>query len=151
MATRILLTGFGPFPGAPFNPTGPLVEFLARSPVPSQRRTAHVFTTAYDAVDRDLPALLARERPDVLIMFGLAQRSRRVRIGTLARNVLNCALPDVGGKRPQAAIISSVAPVALALQAPAYRLVRAVRATGMPAAPSRDAGRYLCNYLSWRA
>ena len=30
MALTILVTGFGPFPGAPFNPTGPLVERLAR-------------------------------------------------------------------------------------------------------------------------
>ena len=28
--TTILVTGFGPFPGAPFNPTAPLVERLAR-------------------------------------------------------------------------------------------------------------------------
>ena len=27
---RILITGFGPFPGAPFNPTIPLVERLIR-------------------------------------------------------------------------------------------------------------------------
>ena len=31
MAATILLTGFGPFPGAPFNPTGPLVTELARA------------------------------------------------------------------------------------------------------------------------
>ena len=30
MAVTILVTGFGPFPGAPFNPTGPLVKQLAR-------------------------------------------------------------------------------------------------------------------------
>ncbi|HZD90599.1 MAG TPA: pyroglutamyl-peptidase I, partial [Pseudolabrys sp.] len=28
--TTILVTGFGPFPGAPFNPTVPLVRRLAR-------------------------------------------------------------------------------------------------------------------------
>ncbi|MES1149796.1 MAG: pyroglutamyl-peptidase I, partial [Bradyrhizobium guangdongense] len=27
---RILLTGFGPFPGAPYNPTQPLVARLSR-------------------------------------------------------------------------------------------------------------------------
>ena len=27
---RILVTGFGPFPGAPKNPTGPLVRALVR-------------------------------------------------------------------------------------------------------------------------
>jgi len=31
------------------------------------------------------------------------------------------------------------------------KLLRAARATGVDARPSRDAGSYLCNYLSWRA
>ena len=31
------------------------------------------------------------------------------------------------------------------------RLLRAARLTGIDARPSRDAGSYLCNYLSWRA
>ena len=30
MAITILITGFGPFPGAPFNPTEPLAQELAR-------------------------------------------------------------------------------------------------------------------------
>jgi pyroglutamyl-peptidase len=30
-------------------------------------------------------------------------------------------------------------------------LLRAARATGIDARASRDAGSYLCNYLSWRA
>jgi pyroglutamyl-peptidase len=31
------------------------------------------------------------------------------------------------------------------------RLLRAALGTGIDARPSRDAGNYLCNYLSWRA
>ncbi len=31
------------------------------------------------------------------------------------------------------------------------KLLGAARATGIDARPSRDAGSYLCNYLSWRA
>ena len=31
------------------------------------------------------------------------------------------------------------------------RLLRAALGTGIDARPSRDAGSYLCNYLSWRA
>jgi pyrrolidone-carboxylate peptidase len=34
MTATILLTGFGPFSGAPFNPTGPLVTELARRRIP---------------------------------------------------------------------------------------------------------------------
>src|SRR5258708_13077568 len=97
MTTTILLTGFGPFPGAPFNPTGPLVTELAhlRSPgLLNIRRVAHVFPTSYAAVDRELPALLVRERPDALIMFGLAPRRRQIRIQTRARHAITPALPD---------------------------------------------------------
>src|SRR5689334_4624162 len=98
MTTTILLTGFGPFPGAPFNPTGPLVETLARQqhrPLSDVRRVAHVFPTSYEAVDKELPTLLAREQPDVLLMFGLALRTRTLRIETCARNALSLVTPDV--------------------------------------------------------
>jgi pyroglutamyl-peptidase len=39
----------------------------------------------------------------------------------------------------------------LPLRAPAQKLVMAARAAGVPADLSRDAGRYLCNYVCWRA
>ena len=79
MAVTILVTGFGPFPGAPFNPTGPLVQRLTRMQRPvlaEVKILAHVFPTSYAAVDRDLPKLLAKHKPDALLMFGLATRTR---------------------------------------------------------------------------
>jgi pyroglutamyl-peptidase len=154
MTRTILLTGFGPFPGAPFNPTGPLVEVLARRCTPALRhvrRIAHVFPTSYQAVDRELPGLIGRERPDALIMFGLAQRRRLISIETRARNALTGAVPDAGGQLPGASTIVPGGRVALALPVPAQRLVAAVRAAGIPAVLSGDAGDYLCNYLCWRA
>jgi pyroglutamyl-peptidase len=154
MPATILFTGFGPFPGAPFNPTGALVAALARRRQrgrPQARRVAYVFATSYAAVDRELPALMARERPDVLIMFGLAGRSRHVRIETRARNAIGGMVPDASGHLPSARMIAPAAGAALLLRVPAQRLVAAVRRIGIPAALSRDAGDYLCNYLCWRA
>src|ERR1700730_17559983 len=120
----ILITGFGPFPGAPFNPTEPLVMELARQRHPANvRRVAHVFRVSYEAVDRELPALLAREPPDALVMFGLAARTRHLRVETRARNALTRALPDAGGKRPVTATIVAGAPETLPLHAPAQKLV----------------------------
>jgi pyroglutamyl-peptidase len=153
MAT-ILITGFGPFPGAPFNPTEPLATALAQRRHPAfvnVRRVAHVFRVSYEAVDRELPALLARERPDALIMFGLAGRTKHVRIETRARNALTRHVPDVGGFVPARSTIDPLAPPALSLRAPAKRLLMAAQAAGVPAALSHDAGGYLCNYLCWRA
>jgi pyroglutamyl-peptidase len=154
VTTTILLTGFGPFPGAPFNPTGPLVTALARGRCPDlrgSRRVAHVFSTSYAAVDRELPGLLVRERPDVLLMFGLAPGARHISIETRACNALSGVVPDASGHLPAAGTIAAGAGATLALRLPAQRLVAAMRATGMAAALSRDAGSYLCNYLCWRA
>jgi len=154
MTATILITGFGPFPGAPFNPSEPLALELARGRHPafaSVRRVAHVFPVTYDAVDRELPALIAREKPAALVMFGLAARTKHVRIETRARNVLTRIVPDADGQIPLAATIAPGAPITLPLRAPAQRLLMAALATGVPAALSRDAGHYLCNYLCWRA
>jgi len=153
MAATILVTGFGPFPGAPFNPTGPLVQWLARMRRPALADTkivAHIFPTSYAAVDRDLPKLIERHKPDALLMFGLAPRARTLRIETRARNTVSL-LPDAGGIALRRLTIAAGGPAALAMPAPARRLLAAVRAAGVPATLSRDAGRYLCNYLCWRA
>src|SRR5262249_50234893 len=152
MTATILITGFGPFPGAPFNPTEPLVMELGRRRHPGNgRRVVHVFQVSYEAIDRELPALIAGEKPDALIMFGLASRTRYLRVELRARNVRSRAMPAIGGFRRTAAAIDPRAPSTLPLHTPAQRLLRAARATGVPAALSHDAGRYLCNYLCWRA
>jgi pyroglutamyl-peptidase len=148
----ILVTGFGPFPGAPFNPTGPLAERLARLRRPGLADTkivAHAFPTSYAAVDRELPRLIAEHKPDALLMFGLAPRAKTIRIETRARNAV-ALLPDAGGAA-RAAKIAASGPTALALPAPTMQLVAAARAARVPVARSHDAGRYLCNYLCWRA
>lgn len=154
MPLTLLLTGFGPFPGAPVNPTGPLVRALARRGrhgPGGMRRIAHVFETSYAAVDRELPDLLARARPHALIMFGLAPRTRQIRIETRARNALATTIADASGQLPPTRVISANAAPAIRLRLPAPRLLAAVRSAGLRVALSADAGSYLCNYLSWRA
>jgi pyroglutamyl peptidase len=99
---RVVIAGFGPFPGAPSNPSGHLAMALARRHRPALAGidiTSHVFATAYDAVDRELPKLLAR-KPDVLLIFGLAGQRREVCIETRARNARSILFPDMRGYRP---------------------------------------------------
>jgi pyroglutamyl-peptidase len=150
---RVLLIGFGPFPGAPFNPSAVLVKALARRRRPALAeivRTTHVFATTYAAVDRDMPRLLAA-KPDVVLMFGLAGRRRDLCIETRARNAVSVLFPDASGHRPQHGVIALGKPADLNGDAPAVRLLSAIRLSGFPARLSRDAGRYLCNYAYWRA
>jgi pyroglutamyl-peptidase len=149
----ILLTGFGPFPGTPFNPTTPLVKTLARLRRPALADAtiiAHIFPTSYAAVDEELPKLIVRIRPDALLMFGLAPRAKKIRVETRARNAASI-FPDVGGASPRRHSVEVGAPTALPLPLPARRLLSAVRSARVPAALSHDAGGYLCNYLCWQA
>jgi|SRR6185369_11312402 len=149
--TTILVTGFGPFPGAPVNPTGPLVRALARAVrLPRVKLVPHLFETSYAAVDRDLPPLIAQHKPDMLLMFGLATRARLVRVETFARNVVGVTL-DVSGKTLQRRTIVPGGPATRPLPVRGHDLLKALRAAQVPAMLSRDAGGYLCNYLCWRA
>ena len=153
MSMRVLLIGFGPFPGAPFNPSAALVKALARRRRPALAeilRTTHVFETTYAAVDRDLPKLFAA-KPDIVLMFGLAGRRRQLCIETQARNAVSVLFPDASGYRPQRGVISAWRASGAARPAPFAALLGAVRASHFPARLSRDAGRYLCNYAYWRA
>jgi pyroglutamyl-peptidase len=144
----ILVTGFGPFPGAPHNPTAALVRRLARQRRTGFRVVGHVFETRYDCVDRELPALIKKHKPDAILMFGLHGRARTLRIETVARNVLG-RVRDAGGHLPRSAAIVRGA-AHMPMRSPASRLTNAARRAGIAAQTSRDAGKYLCNYLCWR-
>jgi pyroglutamyl-peptidase len=150
---RILITGFGPFPGAPYNPTQPLVARLLRLRRPALgdvELSGHIFPVTYKAVDRELPELLAKHQPQALLMFGLASRTSHLRIETRARNAVTTLWPDADHTRVRK---GSIAPDldAMLFGPHTAKLLRAAKATGVDARASRDAGSYLCNYLSWRA
>jgi pyroglutamyl-peptidase len=151
---RILVTGFRPFPGAPYNPTEKLVERLLRLRRPALdnvERIGHVFPVTYSAVDRELPVLIARHRPDALLMFGLASRTPFIRIETRARNTVTQIWPDANHSRVLSRTIVKNTESTRRFGPHTLRLLCAAQSTGVDARPSLNAGYYLCNYLSWRA
>jgi pyroglutamyl-peptidase len=150
---RILITGFGPFPGAPFNPTQPLVARLLRLRRPAfgdVELSGHIFPVTYKAVDHELPQLLAKHRPHALLMFGLASRTRFMRIETRARNAVTMLWPDADHACLRKGSIDGGAHARM-FGPHTAKLLRAAVGTGVDARASRDAGSYLCNYLGWRA
>jgi pyroglutamyl-peptidase len=104
----------------------------------------------YQAVDRQLPELLAHHRPHALLMFGLAARTPYVRIETRARNAVTRLWPDASGAQRRGSAIAGRAD-AMMVGPHTLHLLRAARGTGIDVRASRDAGCYLCNYLCWRA
>lgn len=153
-ALRILITGFKPFPGAPYNPTEKLVARLLRLKRPaldSVDRIGHIFPVSYGGVDRQLPELIAAHRPDALLMFGLATRTRFIRIETRARNTITQIWPDADHTNVRHRTIDSGPDATRHFGSHTLKLLSAARKTGIDARSSLSAGYYLCNYLSWRA
>ena len=151
---RILITGFGPFPGAPYNPTGKLVTRLLRLRRPALddiERIGHVFPVSYGAVDEQLAQLITEHRPYALLMFGLATRTSFVRIETRARNTVTQIWPDATHTQVRHRSIKSSADSTHRFGPHVGKLLRAAQNTGVDARLSLNAGYYLCNYLSWRA
>ena len=145
---RVLVAGFGPFPGAPRNPSGDLALALGRMRRPGLAEVeiyTHVFPTAYAAVARELPRLLIKHDPDAVLLFGLAGRSDRVRIETRAVNAASLIHPDATRSVPLSRKLYPKAPAELFVQPEIRRLIAAAQRGRVPARLSRDAGRYVCN------
>lgn len=152
--TRILITGFEAFPGAPYNPTAKLIERLLRLRRPALadvERIGHIFPVTYEAVDRQLPQLIERHHPDALLMFGLAQRTPFLRIETRARNTVTQIFPDASHAPVRSRTLEARADSTRRFGPHTAKLLRAAKTTGIDARASLSAGFYLCNYLSWRA
>ena len=147
MATALVI-GFDRFPGAPRNPSSDLVRAIARRRRPALARVKivpAVLPTTYAAVANELPALLKRYDPDVVLLFGLASRAERVRIESRAVNAASAVHADAARAKLSGSQIVRDAPSELRVQAPLGRLAAAIRGSGVSLRHSRDAGRYICN------
>ena len=86
---RILVTGFGAFPGVMSNPSEALLGWigqrLGRLPGDATLETALIPAT-WEAVERLTSQLLANFDPDIALHFGLHRRAAGFRVETLARN-----------------------------------------------------------------
>jgi pyroglutamyl-peptidase len=145
----VLLTGFGPFPGAPENVSEWLVEALADSLSPSRLGSdlhGAVLPTEWAEVSRRGPDLLDRHRPRLVLHFGLDRRARGFRIEQHAHNRVEVR-QDARGALPTGGCVLERGHARLDTPVPARKLAEHLKQSGLPAAASGSAGGYLCNFL----
>src|ERR1043166_7458194 len=144
---RVLLTGFGPFPGVPENSSACLVEALAAAP-PIHDCDVHsqVFPTEWETVAALAPALHETLQPNVIVHFGVSEHSKTFRIERSAHNRTAPRL-DAKGALPASALVLAQRPERHDTRLPAAVLAAHLRARGLAATTSRSAGNYLCNFL----
>ncbi len=143
---KLLVTGFGPFPSVPRNPSGVLARGVAASPrwrVLGIEAGCLVLPTTYRALGTSLAPALARA-PDAVLMIGVAARSRVVRVEWRATARRSLLFPDAAGALAGKPVLACREPGRRTSVAP-VKALRPLRAAGIPSRISRDAGRYLCN------
>lgn len=146
---KVLVTGFGPFPGVRDNPSGRLMDWIGerrmRLPRHIELKTACV-PTCWAEAETFVSDVLPAYDPDVALHFGVHSRARSLRIEKVARNRAG-GQPDAAGMCASGAHLMAGAPTALRATIDADKLVSALRARGIAAEASINAGRYLCNAL----
>jgi pyroglutamyl-peptidase len=146
---RVLITGFGPFPGAPVNPTETLIKRLGAEP---DRLAglgdihAAILPVDYAAAPECLADLGRDGAFDIAIHFGLSAEADGFTLERLARNEIGIGKPDNTGALPASPVIlenGENRPSTLPLE----RISTALGEAGLPWSWSDDAGGYLCNYV----
>lgn len=150
---RLLLTGFGPFPGIPVNASAVLVAELSRR-VAGAGMPVELMSTVLPTEWKAAPAILQQHlkafAPDIALHFGVAAEACGFRLETLAENARN-RLADASGYVPRRRMISARAPEHLLATFPADRIRERLEQLQVPVEMSSDAGRYLCNATLFRS
>jgi pyroglutamyl-peptidase len=150
---RLLLTGFGPFPGVPDNASAILVDALAKrlraEGAPIDLRI-EILPTEWKAAPDLVQLALKDFKPDVALHFGVASETTRFRLETLAQNARN-RLGDAQGHVHRRRRISAILPDQLLATFPADAIHGHLEAIGVPVELSCDAGQYLCNATLFRS
>ena len=131
---RILVTGFSNFGSIKHNPSERLVKELSK--YYKNQIVTYVFECKYDEIDKQLRVLLKKHRPEVIIMFGLANRSNMVRIEKRAR--LPARLKSSNSKESYPSTL------------PIEKIHDDLNSKGLVTKYSSNAGNYYCNYLFYK-
>lgn len=144
--TRVLVTGFEPFGGGTVNPSQRLVEALAAEPPPDAELATAVLPVAYAHAAAALCDAVRGFAPDVVVCFGQADGRTGISVERFAHNLDDRTTLDNDGVA-SGAEIDPDGPAAYRSTLPVEETVAALRAEGIPAAESRDAGGFLCNHV----
>ncbi|HEX8168145.1 MAG TPA: peptidase C15 [Beijerinckiaceae bacterium] len=147
MKPRLLVTGFGPFPGVATNPSAAVARLVAASP--RWRRLgvearALVLDTAYASIEGVLAPALAEGDLDAVLMIGVAGRAKNIRVERRAANRASLLSPDAQGFR-RTGLTLAPGPAHRSSAVAAAPVLARLSRHGLPCRASRDAGRYLCN------
>lgn len=149
----ILLTGFGPFPGVADNASQrfvPKLGHLAARRFSAHRVVARILPTEWEKAPNRLRDLYERERPKLVLHFGVSAQASSYVIETVAHNTCKSRADAIGTMPPDSVVVRG-GPEIMASRFPAQQVKERLLALKVPAVLSEDAGGYLCNAILYRS
>ena len=147
---RILVTSFEPFGGDPENASREAMRaLLAGWSEPGAELVGVELPVVFDAVP--LQAAVAEHRPDAVVCLGEAGGREAITPEHVAVNEMRARIADNAGFQPQGEAIVAGGEGERTASVDVDALVRAVSEAGWAAAPSVDAGRFVCNFVAYHA
>ena len=150
-ASRILVTGFSVFPGAPENPTAWAIAELERERWQPSGATliTRTLPVRYD-IWPEIQGIIAHERPDAVIGFGLSAKATGFTLESTARNQLGHGRPDAAGTLAGSDRLDAEGRATFPSHLPLREINAALTKAGLPVSASDDAGDYICNLYFYR-
>lgn len=143
---KIMVTGFGPFGQNETNPTKEVLGLLPKSiyghPIVKVELPV-IFDECFDV----LKSYIGRNKPDVIIMLGLAGGRTAITPERIAVNLKDARIPDNAGNKPQDEEIVPGGTIAYFSRLPLREIEAALQVKKIPVQVSNSAGLYVCNNI----
>lgn len=151
MRARLLVSGFEPFEGVPWNPSGAIALRLGERPPAGAETRAVVLPTVYGEGAAQLGALIESFRPTHVVAMGVGAHPTEVRVERFAINLADASpRADNRGRRPDEEPVVDGGPTGYFSTLPVKTLVEHFRAAGLDARATTGAGTFVCNDVFYR-
>ncbi|MEP6756042.1 MAG: hypothetical protein ABJA67_11130 [Chthonomonadales bacterium] len=147
----MLITGFGSFMNVSDNPSGRIARALSTHFADRHEVSLLELPVSYSEVQKLLSGALHVSQWDVVVLLGVAGRSRKIRMERVARNQVDQTLKGSDGKLSAHSVIMEGSPDRLTTNVPIDALLPPQDALRNSFRISTDAGQYLCNYAYYLA
>jgi len=152
MANRkLLLTGFEPFGGASFNPSGAVVQEIAKHGVDGVEIITEILPVEFNRSAQILIDLIRTHQPSVVISLGQAEGRDFIGPEQVAINLADARIADNSGVKIENQPISPSAADGYFSTLPIRSIVEAISALGIKAKISLSAGAFICNEVFFTA
>jgi pyroglutamyl-peptidase len=149
---RLLITGFGPFPGVDENHSGSLARDCAQSLATNGADATHAeLPVSYRRCPGALRTVLDKTGPDAVLMLGVKLSSPWLSLERVALNAFHASIPDADGALVEHAPVLQDGREAIFAGGDVPGLAAHLGEHGHDGRPSYHAGTYVCNQAYYLA